>query len=131
MPYDNPMTCCYNFPVMDFGATAGDTTHYLSGPAGKKGMLRSISVSTSEAFLCDTKAANVQVGTVGDPDAYGKLNIADGTAVNTVFNEGDDTDAIIAADIAADTQVMVVLDEGTDGSGVTGIATPTVIIDWY
>ena len=131
MPYDNPMTCCYNFPLMDFGATAGDTLHYITGPAGKQGRLKSISVAATEVFACSTKAANVKVGTAADPDAYGQLNVADGTADNAAFNEGDDTDAIISAAIAADTAVMITLDEGTDASAVTGQGHPTVIIDWY
>ncbi len=131
MSYDSPMTIGYNFALMDFGATAGDTIHYISGPAGKRGMLRSVSVAVTEVFACSTKAGNVQVGNVSDDDAYGKLNIADGTAANTVFNEGDDTNAIISAAIAADTVVKVTLDEGTDASAVTGQGTPHIIIDWF
>ena len=131
MSYDNPMTCMYNFPLMDFGAAAGDTILYVGGPGGKQGRLKSIGVSTTEVFACDATPANVKVGTAADPDAYGLLNIADGTAVNTVFNEAADTDAIIAADIAENTQVMITLDEGTDGTAVTGQGYPFVIIDWF
>jgi len=73
----------------------------------------------------------VQVGIIGDLDEHAKLNITDGTAINTVFNSGDDTDAIIEADIAADACLQVTLTEGTDGSGVTGQGQPYVIIDWF
>ncbi|MCK5517188.1 MAG: hypothetical protein KAI39_09965 [Desulfobulbaceae bacterium] len=131
MAYDNPDTVGYNFALMDFGAASGDTLHYISGPAGKKGMLRSISIAATEIFACDATNADVKVGTVADPDAYGMLVIADATASGAVFNEGDDTDAIISAAIPADTVVMVTLNEGTDGTAVTGQGTPHVIIDWY
>ena len=130
MSYDNPQTACHNFANMDFGAVAGDTVHYVTGPAGKKGRLKSISVAVTEAFACDATNALVHVGTIADENAYGTLTIADLTLISTAFNEGDDTDAIIAADIAADTVVMITLVEGTDGTGVTGQGHPTVIIDW-
>jgi len=132
MSYSNPTSGTHMDPagIADFGDGAA-TTFYISGPAGKQGKLRSISVSTTEAFLCDLTEANVAVGTAADADAYGLLNITDGTAVNTVFNETNDTDAIIAADIAADTQVLVTITNGTDGTGVTGKGQVTVYIDWF
>ena len=131
MSYSNPKTCMYNFPNMDFGATAGNTTHPIAGPAGKKGRLIEVGIISTEAFLDDATAAQVLVGIVGNTDAYAALNIADGTAINTIFNSGDDTDAIIDADIPADTTTLVTLVEGTDGTGVTGQGYPYVIIDWY
>ena len=131
MSYSQPWTCMYNFPVMDFGATAGVTTHQIAGPAGKKGRLIEVGIITTEAFLDDTLEAAVEVGIIGDLDEHAKLNITDGTAINTVFNSGDDTDAIIDADISADTALQVTLTEGTDGSGVTGQGQVYVIIDWF
>lgn len=129
MAYDNPQTCMYNFPNMDFGAAAGATTHSISGPTGKKGVLKEIGVVTTEATVFATTLGHVQVGTSGDLDAYGKLNIATGTADNTTFNSADDTDAIISAQIPADTAVHVTLTEGT-GAGLAGQGYPYVIIDW-
>lgn len=130
MSYSNPINGAHNFPLMDFGDAAGDTTHRIAGPAGKKGRLQSIAVATAEAFVCPTTPATVLVGTPSDPDAYGQLEIATATANNVVFNDGDDTDAIIDADIPADTVVLVTLVEGT-GTGLTGQGFPTVYIDWY
>ena len=129
--YDNPFHACYNFPEMDFGATSGATTHTIAGPAGKKGRLIDIAVGVTEAFATSTAVAHVQVGTSGDLDAYGKLNIPTGSADNTVVNSVDDSDAVIAADIPAETAVHVTLTEGTDGSSVTGKGYVSVYIDWY
>lgn len=127
----NPMTCCYNYPNMDFGASAGVTTHQIGGPAGMKGVLQEIGVTLTEAVLDDTLLASVAVGAIGDLDAYGDLKIPDGSLINTVVNSADDTNAILAPDIPADTCVQVTLTEGTDGTGVTGQGQPYVIIHWY
>jgi hypothetical protein len=131
MAYDNPTNCCYNFPEMDFGATAGNTVHRIAGPAGKQGRVVEVGIVSSEAFACDATNAKVQVGTSSDADAYAELNIADGTANDAVFNSGNDSDAVISADITKDTPVFVTLVEGTDGSAVTGKGFPYVIIDWF
>jgi len=121
----------YNFAIMDFGASAGATTHQIAGPSGLVGRLVEIGVTTTEAFLDDTLEAAVELGIIGDLDAHAKLNITDATAINVVFNSGDDTDAILDADIPADTALQLTLTEGTDGSGVTGQGQPYVIIDWF
>ena len=131
MSYDNPRSLMYNFPEMDFGATAGATVHTIAGPLGMKGVLVDVGVASSEVFACDATVAHVQVGTSADADAYGKLQVADGTADNSVFNSVDDTDAVIAADIPANTAIHVTLTEGTDGTAVTGKGFPYVVIDWY
>lgn len=128
--YDQPLHACYNFPNMDFGASAGATVHTIPGPAGKKGRLIDIAVGVTEVFETVTTVAHVQVGTSADADAYGKLNIPTGAADNTVVNKADDTDAIIAADIPADTAVHVTLTEGT-GAGLTGQGYVSVYIDWF
>ena len=135
--YDNPDTCTYNFALMDFGAAAGATTHRIGGPAGKKGKVREIGVAVAEAFVTVTTLAHVQVGTAADLDAYGKLNIPTGSAINTVVNSTDDTDAIIkesnsidTVTIPAETCVVITLTEGT-GGGLTGQGNPYVIIDWF
>ena len=131
MPYNEPQSLVYNFPEMDFGATAGDTVHRLAGPEGKKGRLKSVGVVATEEFLCDSTNAQIKVGTTSDDDAYALLNITDELADGARCNEADDTDAIIDADIPADGVVEVTLVEGTDGTGVTGKGYPYVIIDWY
>ena len=128
--YDNPRTCMYNFPNMDFGASAGTTIHSIAGPAGKKGRLVEVGVVTTEATVFATTLGIVEVGIVADADEYAKLNIATGVADDTIFNTKDDTDAIILADIPADTALLVTLTEGT-GAGLTGQGYPYVIIDWY
>jgi hypothetical protein len=130
MGYDNPMTCMYNFALMDFGAAAGTTIHRISGPNGYKGRLKEIGVVLAEATVFATTLGFVEVGSSTDADAYGKLQIPTASAINTTVNSGDDADAIISADIAADACVLVTLTEGT-GVGLTGQGNPYVIIDWY
>ena len=131
MSYSNPQTLCYNFPLMDFGAAAGDTLHYIGGPAGKVGRLRDIgvAVSATEAFAGTTKDANVKVGTTADPDAYGQLNIPSGQAASSICNTTVDPNAVISAAIAADTEILITLDEATGTP--TGQGHPYVIIDWF
>jgi len=124
------MSLMYNFPNMDFGAAAGNTTHWIAGPAGKKGKLKEVGVITTEATVFATTLGKVQVGIATDLDAHAELNIATATAIKTVFNSGDDADAIIDEDIDADTALAVTLIEGT-GAGLTGQGYPYVIIDWY
>jgi hypothetical protein len=131
MAYDKQLAMCYNFAEMDFGAASGATVHTICGPLGKQGRLLDIAVATSEVFACDATVASVAVGTSADADAYGLLNIADGTADNAVFNSVDDTDAVIAADIPANTAIHVTLTEGTDSTAVTGKGFPMVFINWF
>lgn len=130
MGYSTPMRGHCHIESHDFGADT-DTSYYFSGPAGYAGKLRSISVSTKEAFACTTTPARVYVGTAADPDAYGLLNIADETAINVVYNSEDDTDAIIDDDIPADTQVIIKLTQSVDNAADTGQGSVDVFIDWY
>jgi hypothetical protein len=128
--YDKPLAVAYNFPNMDFGASSGATVHTIAGPAGMKGRLLDIAVGVTEVFETVTTLAHVQVGTSADADAYGKLNIPQASADNTVVNSTDDPDAILVADIPAETAVHVTLTEGT-GASLTGQGYPTVYIGWY
>ena len=131
MSYDNPMTLLHQFgEVIDFGDDA-DVVRYIKGPPGKKGMLKSVSIETMEAFACTTTPAAIEVGTAGDDDAYANLLIADLTADNVVFSELDDTDAIISPAMPADTLIKVTMTQSTDNSSDTGQGYVSIIIDWY
>lgn len=130
MAYDNPQSLLEKFAIMDFGAAAGVTTHYLATPAGKKGNLKDIGVVLTEVTAWTTTDGLVQLGTEADADAYAQLEIASGSLVNTNFNTGDDPDAIIDIEIPADTPLVMRLTEGTGGS-LTGQGKPYVVIDWY
>lgn len=130
MSYSNPTNATYYYGEFDFGGGSA-ATFRIAGPYGMKGYLRDISVATSEVFATDTTTGSVEVGTVSDADAYGKLVIPDATATSTVFNKGDDTDAIISASIPADGVVLVTLTNGTDASAVTGKGFVSIYIDWY
>jgi hypothetical protein len=60
----------------------------------------------------------VLVGTTADPNYYGQLEIADGTAATDTYNDQDDSDCVIIEALPADTQLEVtfvgVNDAGTD-----------------
>jgi len=128
--YDNPRTCTYSFPLVDFGAGAGPYYYAIKGPDGHVGRIVDVGISVQETTVFATDLGHIQLGTAADPDAYAKLNIATATAVKTVFNTGDDTDAIIAADVPADTDIVVTCTEGT-GDGLAGQGVPYVVIDWF
>lgn len=129
--YGNPCVITHTFSSHDFGNGAGADS--LKPPKGfSRGRLIDIGINTiTEAFANDATDAKVRVGTAADPDAYGELNISDGTATTDTFNTQDDTDAIINADIPAGTQVEVAYVAGTDGTAAAGIAVPYVVIAWW
>lgn len=129
MAYDNPTSFRYDFPLMDFGAAAGTTTHAIKGPSGKKGRITNIGVSLSEATVFATTTGKVEVGLTGTLAAYGQLNIPTASAIKTTVDVTVDTNAVIA-DIPADTQVLVTLTEGT-GAGLTGIGNPFLEVNWF
>ena len=118
--YDDVRLMSFTFPEWDFGD--GDTVDNLSFrlPTGRPGRLVKIGVMVSETFACDSTAAQVEIGTAADPDAYAKLVIADGAADVDFFDETDDTDAIISGDIAADTLIEVTPTAGADSSTAAG-----------
>lgn len=128
MPYDQPRTITYCFPTHDFGA-GGDSIS-VRGPKGKNGRLVGMEVrAIGEAFNAVTTPAHLLVGTAGDTDAYGDLNI--GTLADTdSINEGIDTDAIINEAIPADTQVEITFVAPTGGTPA-GIGQAQVTIEWW
>jgi len=121
--YDKPLGMTYTFQH-DFGAAT--EVQSIQGPAGATGVLREISLNATETFNSVTTAANIQVGTAADPNAYAQMDCAD-TA---------DTDSISAAAaeyflrfIPADTQVEVTFTAPTGGTP-TGIGSVFIAIDW-
>ena len=103
----------------------------FKGPTGKQGMLIDIGLHVTETFACDATEAAIQIGTSLDPDAYGKLNITDGTALTNCFNVQDDTNAIISEALPADTQIEVTVTEGTDSGTASGKGYGYVSVLWY
>ena len=136
MSYSNADKVRYQFPEMDFGASAGATVYHFQGPVGREGYLRNIGVDVTEATVFATTLGTVAVGVVDNADAYGKLNIATATADDLVFDVRDDTDCCLSdastpvlATIPANTVVYITLTEGT-GAGLAGKGIPFVEIDW-
>jgi hypothetical protein len=129
MSYSDPDRRTYSFGIHDFGA--GSESLSITGPKGKTGTLVAIHAAATETFNAVTTAANIQVGTAADPDAYALFNL--GTLADTDSASTDDgttdTDAIISASIPADTQVEVTFTAPTGGTPA-GMAAVTVIIDW-
>ena len=131
MSYSDPREYTYQDSlVTDFGAGTGVTWSF-KGPSGKKGSLKNIGVHTTEAFECDQVAGAVNVGTGADPDYYGKLNIAEATAISMCFNAQDDTDAIIVEALPADTQIQVTYTQCVDAGTAAGKGNAYVEVEWY
>ena len=131
MSYSNPIDVVYqDAAATDFGAGTG-TTWSFKGPSGKKGKLKNIGVHTTEAFECDQVAASINVGTGADADYYGKLNIAEATAISMCFNVQDDTDAIIVEALPADTQIQVTYTQCVDAGTAAGKGNAYVEVEWY
>ena len=117
MSYSMPIPLVYtNSTVVDFGDSP--TAWSFKGPSGKQGMLKNIGIHVTEVFSGDQVTGKVLVGTTADPNYYGQLEIADGTAATDTYNDQDDSDCVIIEALAADTQIEVtftaVNDAGTD-----------------
>ena len=131
MSYSDPREYTYqDAAATDFGAGTG-TTWSFKGPSGKQGSLKNIGVHTTEAFECDQVAGAVNVGTGADADYYGKLNIAEATAISMCFNAQDDTDAVIIEALPADTQIQVTYTQCVDAGTAAGIGNAYVEVEWY
>ena len=137
MSYSNPNPLVYtDSAVVDFAAGVG-TPWSFKGPKGLQGNLRNIGVHVRETFACDNTTGKVLVGTSADPNAYGQLEIADGTANTDTFNNVDDTDCLILASdgqnntLAADTQVEVTFVQCADSGTAAGKGYAYVEVDWY
>ena len=114
----------------DFGAGTG-TAWSFKGPKGKQGQLRNIGVHVKETFACDNTTGKVLVGTSADPNAYGQLEIADGTANTDTFNNVDDTDCVISQSLPEDTQIEVTFVQCVDSGTAAGKGRAYVEVDWY
>ena len=131
MSYSNPIDVVYqDAAATDFGAGTG-TTWSFKGPSGKQGKLKNIGVHTTEAFECDQVAASINVGTGADADYYGKLNIAEATAISMCFNAQDDTDAVIVEALPADTQIQVTYTQSVDAGTAAGKGNAYVEVEWH
>lgn len=128
MSYDQAKPVTYSFPTHDFGA--GGDSMSVRGPAGKNGRLTGIQVrAIGEAFNAVTTPAQVLVGTAGNTDAFGLLNV--GVLADTdSINEAVDTDAIISEHIPPDTQVEITFVAPTGGTPA-GIGQAEVTIEWW
>ena len=131
MSYSNPIPLNYCYGHKNDLGDGTPEQWSFKGPTGKKGMLIDIGIHVTEVFACDQVEANIQVGSSSDNDAYGKLNITDGTAATDTFNVQDDTNAIIAEALPADTQIEVTSTAGTDSGTATGIGYEYVSVLWY
>ena len=114
----------------DFCAGTG-TAWSFKGPKGKQGQLRNIGVHVKETFACDNTTGKVLVGTSADPNAYGQLEIADGTANTDTFNNVDDTDCVISQSLPEDTQIEVTFVQCVDSGTAAGKGRAYVEVDWY
>lgn len=126
--YDNPFYVTYSVGEHDFGA--GGESLSIKGPSGKKGRLKFICLSATEAFTADTTSAKVQIGTAADVDAYAQLDCATTADTDSIEASDEDTGTITDPDIPADTQVEVTLVAPTGGTPA-GKGFVNFVIGWY
>ena len=131
MSYSDPREYTYqDVAVTDFAAGTG-TTWSFKGPSGYQGSLKDIGVHVTETFEDDTITGKVLIGTTGDPNYYGQLEVADGTAAGDVFNNQDDTDCVIIEALPADTQIEVTFVQATDSGTAAGKGYAYAEVEWY
>jgi len=131
MSYSNPNPLVHtDSALVDFAAGVG-TPWSFKGPKGLQGNLRNIGVHVTETFEDDLVTGKVLVGTTADPNAYGQLEIADGTLNTDTFNNVDDTDCVISQALPADTQIEVTFVQATDSGTAAGKGYAYVEVDWY
>ena len=131
MSYSDPIVTVYSYGHDNDMGNGTPVDWSFKGPVGKKGMLKDIGIHVTEVFACDQVVASLGIGTTSDPDAYGLLNIPDGTAATNVFNIQDDTDCIISEALPADTQIEVKVTAGTDAGTASGKGYGYVTVYWY
>jgi len=116
MSYSNPIPLIYaDEKVSDFGEST-IVAWSFKGPAGKQGMLKDIGIHVTETFEGNQVTGKVLVGTTADPNYYGQLEIADGTAAGDTWNNQDDTNCVLVQALPEDTQIEVTF-VGVDDSG--------------
>jgi hypothetical protein len=137
MSYDNPNRVKYAFKH-DFGD--GDDVYAVRGPKGKSGTLVDYGVEgCTETFNSVTTEANVAVGTVADPDAYGEefstgdLAADDAISVRSQYDEIADAASfntyMVDRSIPKDT-IVALKAVGPTGGTPAGIGIAFMIIDW-
>lgn len=127
MSYDNGLQIDYNFPAQDFGA--GDATRDITGPSGKRGRVKAVSLMATETFNAVTTSAKVRVGTAADDDAYLEYDVSTLAAGSGVVKT-DESGLTITADLPADTEARLSFIAPTGGVPA-GIADTVVTIVWY
>jgi len=129
--YDEDRIYTISLPEWDFGDGATVEKVGAKLPPGYKGDLLGIGVRVTETFAVDNTPAKLQVGTSGDADAYGLLNIPDATADTVFFDQTDDTDAIIAhtteGQIAAGEEFFIEGVVGVDAGTEAGKGIPELV----
>ena len=131
MSYSDPREYTYqDVAVTDFAAGTG-TAWSFKGPKGYQGSLKDIGVHVTETFEDDTITGKVLIGTTSDPNYYGQLEVADGTAAGDVFNNQDDTNCVIIEALPADTQIEVTYVQATDSGTAAGKGNAYVEVEWY
>jgi len=117
----------YLFQAQDFGA--GNATEVIRGPAGKTGVVRSVSLfNVTEAFNSVTTSARVDIGDGSDADGYARTNdfsdLAVGAAESHTVIEG-----VLGNELPGNTNITLTFVAPTGGTP-TGIADVQVAVTW-
>lgn len=127
MSYDKGLQIDYNLGLVDFGN--GNTTYDITGPTGKRGRVKAVSLICTETFNAVTTPAHVLVGTAADTDAYVDYTVGE-LAAGAGVVKTDESGLTIVADLPADTEARISCIAPTGGTPA-GIAYTTVTIVWY
>jgi hypothetical protein len=118
----------YLFQAQDLGAA--NVTEVIRGPAGKIGIVRSVSVfNVTEAYNSVTTASRVEFGNGSDADYYAETadfsDIAIAGAESPAISAGVGGNAL-----PGDTDITVTMYAPTGGTP-TGISDVQFVITWY
>jgi len=119
MSYENPLTAVYRFPAATVSSAA--VVGRIVGPLGKRG--RVVGVGSVVTTNVTAAAANINIGSATDADAYGTsaIPISSANAVANAFTP------VYNHEIPANEVVNV----AAGGESTAGAADLLVMVDWY
>ena len=122
MNYDEGINAvAYHFPAVPIDTAA--VFGRIAGPAGKTGRL--IGIGTVITTATTVAAAELRVGTIADPDAYGTQAVAilSADALVNAFTDLTSDANLITAD--------TVVELSSDGGATAGAGDVVIYINWF
>jgi hypothetical protein len=123
MSYENPLTISHSLPAITVGAVQ---TQSIKGPAGKRGVVRSVAVSVTTSVV--GAGTKVDVGVAGALAKFMTLLVGAQTAPEALATDVQTRDATtkVIAEVGKDEEVLI-----THAAGTSGVYATTVTVDYY